>query len=60
MPTYHGRPSRQAYLESLADEYGLPIPVVMTAASILGPAEDFDGLVSTLEEYSEVLESMIS
>ena len=60
MPTYHGRPSRQAYLESLADEYGLPIPVVMTAASILGPAEDYDGLISALEEYADAMESFLS
>ncbi len=44
----NGFESRRDYLESLCEEY--PRDVVYTAASMLGPSEDFDGLVTTLED----------
>jgi hypothetical protein len=40
---------RKEYLESLCEEY--PEDIVKTLAGILGPNEDFDGLVSELEDY---------
>lgn len=46
-----GFESRRAYLESLADEY--PADIVYALADILGPGEDFDGLITALEDAAE-------
>lgn len=48
-----GFENRRAYLESLAQEHGLPLETVLLAASLLGPSEDFDGLVTTLEDEAD-------
>ena len=45
-----GYESRRDYLTSLADEYGIDPVIVFTLASMLGPSEDFDGLVTSLED----------
>lgn len=50
----NGFDSRKDYLDSLADEYGAPIDVVMSLAELLGPNEDFDGLVTALSDYGDV------
>lgn len=42
---------RQEYLESLSNEYNVPQPIVDALAESLGPSEDYDGLVSILEDY---------
>ena len=42
---------RKTYLAELAEEYGVPKIVVFELASILGPNEDYDGLVTELEDY---------
>ena len=42
---YDGRTRRQ-YLHDLAGEYELPLDVVLMLASLLGPSEDFDGLIT--------------
>lgn len=47
----HGYEDRADYLESLAEEY--PADLVYTLADLLGPDEDFDGLVTGLEDYNE-------
>jgi hypothetical protein len=49
--TANGYTDRADYLETLCDEY--PPEVVHTLAELLGPDEDFDGLVTALEDYSE-------
>ncbi len=46
----NGYDSRKEYLESLAVEYEVPYNIVVELASILGPNEDFDGLVISLED----------
>jgi hypothetical protein len=46
-----GYESRRDYLESLADDFGLPVDDVFMMADLLGPSEDFDGLVTSLEDY---------
>lgn len=46
-----GFTSRNDYLASLADEYGAE--VVFALADMLGPSEDFDGLVTALEDCAE-------
>lgn len=47
-----GHADREAYLASLAEQHGLTIDEVRLAASMLGPSEDFDGLVTTLEDMA--------
>ena len=49
--TDNGFINRADYLEQLCDEY--PADVVHTLADLLGETEDFDGLVTMLEDYSE-------
>lgn len=46
----HGFPNRRAYLEDLADSTGLPVDAVLALADLLGPDEDFDGLVTACED----------
>jgi hypothetical protein len=48
--TDEGYKSRRDYLNSLADEMGIDVETVYAAADMLGPNEDFDGLVTTLED----------
>ena len=48
--TEQGFESRRDYLGSLADDYGLPLELVLMAADLLGPNEDFDGLRTMLED----------
>jgi hypothetical protein len=43
-----GFKNRRDYLESLAEEYDRD--TVFMLASLLGPSEDFDGLVTALED----------
>lgn len=45
-----GYETRKHYLESLADDYDVDIDVVFALASLLGWHEDFDGLISALED----------
>jgi hypothetical protein len=56
----HGFENRKAYLMDLADTYGISFETVAAIASVLGPSEDFDGLVSELDdaEYSGMLDDM--
>lgn len=46
----HGYKNRTEYLDSLAEEYGVSKLVVYGLADMLGPNEDFDGLVNALED----------
>lgn len=47
----HGFADRDAYLDSLAVEYYIPIEDVKALAFVLGKNEDFDGLINALEDY---------
>ena len=49
--TDRGYANRREYLEDLALEYDVPVSDVFMMAQLLGPSEDFDGLVSSLEDY---------
>jgi hypothetical protein len=49
--TNNGFKDRAEYLASLCDEYDPTI--VRLLADLLGPDEDFDGLVSSLEDYTD-------
>lgn len=46
----NGYNAREDYLSSLAEDYGVDLDTVKALADLLGPNEDFDGLVSQLED----------
>jgi hypothetical protein len=50
--TDNGYQSRRDYLEQLADETGTDLGTVFMLADMLGPSEDFDGLVTSLEDFA--------
>ena len=50
-----GYKSRRDYLDTLAEELGIEKSTVYAMAQMLGPNEDFDGLVTSLEDYSDEL-----
>ena len=58
MNTYQemGYENREDYLKSLADDFDLTICDVKLIADVLGDTEDFDGLVTTLDEYAQMLD----
>lgn len=45
----NGYTDRADYLSCLAEDYGVNPQTVQALADLLGPDEDFDGLVSSLE-----------
>lgn len=45
-----GFKDRNAYLDNLASSYGVSDEVVYSLADMLGPNEDFDGLINALED----------
>ena len=48
----HGFESRKEYLLDLADNMGMDASIVFALADMLGSNEDFDGLVTSLEDYA--------
>jgi hypothetical protein len=46
----NGYKNRKDYLNCLAEDFGLNKQQVYMVASMLGEWEDFDGLISTLED----------
>jgi hypothetical protein len=53
--TENGFLSRRDYLDSLAEDYGIDRATVYMMANLLGPNEDFDGLITSLEDYADEL-----
>ena len=51
--TDDGHTNRRAYLDSLADDFGLDRSTVYALAGILGSSEDFDGLICALEDAAD-------
>lgn len=45
-----GYANRAEYLQSLAEENGVDLDIVLAIADALGPYEDFDGLVIMVED----------
>ena len=45
-----GFPNRAAYLRQVAEDYDVPIRYVRMLADMLGPDEDFDGLLISLPD----------
>ena len=52
--TDEGYESRQEYLKCLAEDYGVSLDVVIALAEIMGPNEDFDGLVNEVEDLEPI------
>ena len=47
----NGYKDREDYLSCIAENYGLDLEqVVWPIADLLGPSEDFDGLIAMLED----------
>jgi hypothetical protein len=47
----NGYADRQEYLDDLADNMGIDRSIVSALADMLGETEDFDGLVTSLEDF---------
>ena len=47
-----GFSTRRKYLEHLAENFGVSRGDVFALADLLGENEDFDGLITTLEDYT--------
>ena len=47
----NGYENRLDYLSCLADDYGVDFGEVFALAELLGPSEDFDGLVVAIEDH---------
>ena len=46
----NGYKNRSNYLQMLAEDYDVPLDVVEELADLLGPSEDFDGLIAEMED----------
>lgn len=51
----HGFENRQEYLKSLTMEHDVDLGFVLSVAELLGPHEDFDGLVNSIDDYADDL-----
>lgn len=51
----NGYADREDYLTCLAEDYGVPLDTVYSLAEMLGENEDFDGLVSALEDVEYLI-----
>lgn len=51
--TDNGYDSRKDYLTTLAEEHDVPVRAVRELAYLLGPNEDFDGLVTMIEDNAD-------
>jgi hypothetical protein len=49
----NGYEDREDYLACLAEDYGVDLDTVHVLADLLGPDEDFDGLVTQLEDLAD-------
>lgn len=49
----NGYKNRAEYLACMSEDYGIDLETVKSLAQILGPEEDFDGLVTTLQDASD-------
>ena len=50
--TDNGYENRKDYLTCLAEDYGVSLDDVLALASMLGSNEDFDGLVTSIEDFA--------
>jgi hypothetical protein len=52
--TVHGYKDRDDYLAGLAQDFGIDMSAARMIADMLGASEDFDGLVSELEDFASL------
>ena len=50
--TDKGYENRKDYIQTIADDYGVDLFQVVELATLLGPEEDFDGLISMIDELA--------
>ena len=50
----NGYKNRTDYLKQVGDEYGADYSTVLELSSVLGPDEDFDGLINALEDWERM------
>jgi hypothetical protein len=50
----NGYKNRDEYLDNLADDRGIDRVAVDMIADMLGESEDFDGLVSALDDFEDL------
>ena len=58
--TDNGYANRRDYLQSLADDYGVSFEDVANLARVLGPDEDFDALVTEVEDLADLADDGIA
>jgi hypothetical protein len=46
----NGYKNRYEYLISVAEDYDVDKTVVLTVAAVLGESEDFDGLITSIQD----------
>ena len=51
----NGYKNRKDYLQCLSEDYGVHLETVLVIANTFGPSEDFDGLISALEDCEDGL-----
>ena len=51
----NGYDSRDDYLQCLADDYGVPLETVYSLAGTLGESEEWDALISILEDAEAMI-----
>jgi len=49
----NGYENREDYLHCMSEDYGVSIDTVYSLAYMLGESEDFDGLISALEDLED-------
>ncbi len=42
---------RLEYLTEVSEDYDVPLNIVLQVAELLGEGEDYDGLISMLQDY---------
>jgi len=52
----NGYADRAEYLSCMAEDFGIPLDNVQMLADMLGENEDFDGLVTSLEDAADEMD----
>lgn len=55
----NGYANRADYIRCLSEDYGVPIGTVKAIADSLGQNEDFDALVTTIEDIADMEDSFM-
>jgi hypothetical protein len=55
----HGFKNQKDYLQYLSAEYNIPVEIVYCVAGTLGNSEDFDGLITALEDIQTMFNESV-